>query len=84
MSLDRLILASKLLGRAFARRTQPGENVGLLLPNVTGVAASSVDFVKLGQVQQILEAKAGGHRHTVRVDILFQVSLCLEVERLSS
>ena len=59
MSLDRLILAAKLLGRAFARRTQPGENVGLLLPNVTGVAASFFALQAIGRVPAMLNYTAG-------------------------
>ncbi|MGZ8359024.1 MAG: acyl-[ACP]--phospholipid O-acyltransferase [Allosphingosinicella sp.] len=59
MSLDRLVLASKLLGRAFARHTQPGENVGLLLPNVAGVAASFFALQAVGRVPAMLNYTAG-------------------------
>jgi acyl-[acyl-carrier-protein]-phospholipid O-acyltransferase/long-chain-fatty-acid--[acyl-carrier-protein] ligase len=59
ISYDRLILGSELLGERLAFRTRPGENVGLLLPNVTGAALAFFALQAEGRVAAMLNFTAG-------------------------
>jgi acyl-[acyl-carrier-protein]-phospholipid O-acyltransferase/long-chain-fatty-acid--[acyl-carrier-protein] ligase len=59
LTFDRLVLASMVLGRALARQTMPGERVGLLLPNVTSVAAAFFALIGFGRVPAMLNFSAG-------------------------
>lgn len=59
LSYNRLIVGTKALGRAFKARTAPGEAVGLLLPNVSGVAVSFFALQGLGRVPAMLNYTAG-------------------------
>ena len=56
---DRLILGAELLGERLAYRTRPGENVGVLLPNVTGVALAFFGLQAEGRVPAMLNFTAG-------------------------
>ncbi|HEY0115877.1 MAG TPA: MFS transporter, partial [Allosphingosinicella sp.] len=59
MSLKRLVIGTKILGRAFKARTRDGEAVGLLLPNVSAVAVSFFALNGLGRVPAMLNYTAG-------------------------
>jgi len=59
LSYDRLILASELLGERLAYRTRPGENVGLLLPNINGAALAFFGLQAEGRVPAMLNFTAG-------------------------
>ncbi|MEO1280415.1 MAG: AMP-binding protein [Pseudomonadota bacterium] len=59
LTYKRLILASLILGRQLARGTQPGEAVGVLLPNVTGLVVTLVGLNANGRVPALLNFTAG-------------------------
>lgn len=59
LSYDRLITAAGLLGKRLADGTRPGEAVGLLLPNVTGVAAAFFALQAAGRVPAMLNFTVG-------------------------
>ncbi|MGJ0238843.1 acyl-[ACP]--phospholipid O-acyltransferase [Novosphingobium fluoreni] len=59
LSYDRLILASELLGEQLAYGTRPAENVGVLLPNVAGVAVAFFGLQAEGRVPAMLNFTAG-------------------------
>lgn len=59
LSYDRLITATGLLGKRLANGTSPGEAVGLLLPNVTGVAAAFFALQSVGRVPAMLNFTVG-------------------------
>ena len=59
LSYDRLILAAELLGDRLARRTRPGEAVGVLMPNVAGVAVAFFGLQAEGRVPAMLNFTAG-------------------------
>jgi acyl-[acyl-carrier-protein]-phospholipid O-acyltransferase / long-chain-fatty-acid--[acyl-carrier-protein] ligase len=59
LSYDRMLLASSLLGKRLARITTAGENVGLLLPNVTGVVVAFFGLQSQGRVPAMLNFTAG-------------------------
>jgi acyl-[acyl-carrier-protein]-phospholipid O-acyltransferase/long-chain-fatty-acid--[acyl-carrier-protein] ligase len=59
LSYSRLLIGTKALGRAFKARTGPGEAVGLLLPNVSGVVVSFFALQGLGRVPAMLNYTAG-------------------------
>jgi acyl-[acyl-carrier-protein]-phospholipid O-acyltransferase/long-chain-fatty-acid--[acyl-carrier-protein] ligase len=59
LSYNRLIIGTKALGRAFKACTAQGEAVGLLLPNVSGVAVSFFALQGLGRVPAMLNYTAG-------------------------
>ena len=59
MSYGRLILASLVLGHAFAKQTRPGEVVGVLLPNVAGLLVTLLGLNAFGRVTALLNFTAG-------------------------
>lgn len=59
LSYGRLIAASLALGRALEPYARPGEAVGLLLPNVNGVAVSLFALQATGRVPAMLNYTAG-------------------------
>lgn len=59
LTYDRLILAAELLGRRLAKGTVEGEAVGLLLPNVTGVAVAFFALQSQGRVPAMLNFTVG-------------------------
>jgi acyl-[acyl-carrier-protein]-phospholipid O-acyltransferase/long-chain-fatty-acid--[acyl-carrier-protein] ligase len=56
---DRLLIAASLLGRKLAAGTRQGEAVGLLLPNVTGVAVAFFGLQAQGRVPAMLNFTVG-------------------------
>lgn len=56
---NKLILGSLILGRAIAKITTPGENVGFLLPNAIGGAATFFALQHIGRVPAMLNFSAG-------------------------
>ena len=59
LSYARLITAAELLGKRLAQSTRQGEAVGLLLPNVTGVAAAFFALQATGRVPAMLNFTVG-------------------------
>lgn len=59
MSYDRLILGATIIGRKIEKQTSPGERVGLMLPNVMGVAAVFYGMQLVGRVPAMLNFSAG-------------------------
>jgi acyl-[acyl-carrier-protein]-phospholipid O-acyltransferase/long-chain-fatty-acid--[acyl-carrier-protein] ligase len=59
LSYDRLITAADLLGKRLANGTRTGEAVGLLLPNVTGVAVAFFALQAIGRVPAMLNFTVG-------------------------
>ncbi len=59
LSYSRLITGSQVLGRKIAKITEPGENVGVLLPNAAGVAVTFFALQSIGRVAAMLNFTAG-------------------------
>jgi len=59
LSYDNLVTGALVLGRALARQIQPGQAVGLLLPNSAAVAASFFGLQAFGRVPAMLNFSAG-------------------------
>ena len=59
LTYDRLILASSLLGGKLSRSTTSGEAVGVLLPNVNGVAVAFFALQAIGRVPAMLNFTVG-------------------------
>lgn len=59
LSYDRLLLGASVLGRAIARMSAPGENVGVLLPNGNGVAVTIFALHAYGRVPAMLNFTSG-------------------------
>ncbi|MCW1430742.1 acyl-[ACP]--phospholipid O-acyltransferase [Novosphingobium sp. JCM 18896] len=59
LSYDRLLIAAHLLGGKLAAGTRQGEAVGLLLPNVAGVAVAFFGLQAQGRVAAMLNFTAG-------------------------
>ncbi|MFC0684951.1 acyl-[ACP]--phospholipid O-acyltransferase [Novosphingobium clariflavum] len=59
LAYNRLILGAELLGERLAYRTRPGEAVGLLLPNVSGVALAFFALQAEGRVPAMLNFTVG-------------------------
>lgn len=59
MTYRRLLLGACLLGRAFARRTERSEPVGLLLPNTNAFAAAFFGLQAFGRVPALLNYSTG-------------------------
>ncbi len=59
ISYDRLVLGSIILGKKIAKFTAPKEHVGVLLPNVNGVAVTFFGLQAYGRVPAMLNFSAG-------------------------
>src|SRR5271165_715417 len=59
LTYDRAIRASLLLGRPLARGTEPGERVGLMLPNSVGAALAFLALQATGRVPAMLNHTSG-------------------------
>lgn len=59
LSFGNLILGALALGRKLAAETGPGEYVGLLLPNVQGMAVTLFGLTAFGRVPALLNFTAG-------------------------
>ena len=59
MTLDRLVLGALVLSRKIAQITEPGERVGLLLPNSNGLAATFFACHAGGRVPAMLNFSSG-------------------------
>ncbi|MBI2241290.1 MAG: acyl-[ACP]--phospholipid O-acyltransferase [Magnetospirillum gryphiswaldense] len=59
LTYDRLIKGSLVLGRVLARQTQPGQAVGLLLPNAAATAATFFGLQAFGRVPAMLNFSTG-------------------------
>jgi len=68
LSYKRLILAALVLGAKLTRDTQPGEAVGVLLPNVSGLAVTVVALMAHRRVPALLNFTAGSRNITSAVN----------------
>lgn len=59
LNYNRLITASHLLGKRMADGTKQGEAVGVLLPNITGVAVAFFGLQSMGRVPAMLNFTVG-------------------------
>ncbi len=59
ISFGRLVLGALVLGRKLASLTQAGEKVGLLLPNMQGMAVTLFGLCAYGRVPALLNFTAG-------------------------
>ncbi|MGE4277970.1 MAG: acyl-[ACP]--phospholipid O-acyltransferase [Magnetospirillum sp.] len=59
LTYDKLVTGSRVLGRVLCRRTQPGEAVGLLLPNAAATAAAFFGLQAFGRVPAMLNFSTG-------------------------
>lgn len=59
LSYRRLVLASLVLGRRLTRDSEPGETIGLLLPNAAGLIVTLLGLNAFGRVGAILNFTAG-------------------------
>jgi acyl-[acyl-carrier-protein]-phospholipid O-acyltransferase/long-chain-fatty-acid--[acyl-carrier-protein] ligase len=59
LSYGNLVLGSLVLGRKLAALTKPGETVGLMLPNVQGMAVTLFGLSAFGRVPALLNFTAG-------------------------
>ena len=59
LSFDQLVLAGMVIGRPLARKARQGEKVGVLLPNVSGVAVTFFALAAFGRVPAMLNFSAG-------------------------
>jgi acyl-[acyl-carrier-protein]-phospholipid O-acyltransferase/long-chain-fatty-acid--[acyl-carrier-protein] ligase len=59
LTYDRLILGAQVLGRAFAKQTQKGDAVGVLLPNVNATAVTLFGLLWHGRTAAMLNFSAG-------------------------
>lgn len=59
LSYDRLILGATIIGRKIEKHTAPGERVGIMLPNVTGLAAVFFGVQGIGRVPAMLNFSTG-------------------------
>lgn len=59
ITYGRLVLGALVLGRKLAAVTQPGERVGLLLPNVQGMVVTFFGLSAFGRVPALLNFTAG-------------------------
>lgn len=59
ISFGRLVLGAFVLGRKLAAQTQKGEKVGLLLPNMQGMAVTLFGLSAYGRVPALLNFTAG-------------------------
>jgi acyl-[acyl-carrier-protein]-phospholipid O-acyltransferase/long-chain-fatty-acid--[acyl-carrier-protein] ligase len=59
ISYDRLVLGAAVLGRKLAAMTQPGERVGVLLPNSVGTVVTFMGLQSQARVPAMLNFSAG-------------------------
>lgn len=59
LSYDRLILGATIIGRKIEKHTAPGERVGLMLPNVAGLAAVFFGLQGIGRVPAMMNFSSG-------------------------
>ncbi|PLX37154.1 MAG: 2-acylglycerophosphoethanolamine acyltransferase [Hyphomicrobiales bacterium] len=59
LTLDKMVLAATILGRKLEALTEPGEHVGVMLPNVAGVAATFFGLQSVGRIPAMLNFSAG-------------------------
>ncbi len=59
IDFDKLILGALVLGRQFAKATKPGDNVGVLLPNVNATAVTFMGLQAYRRIPAMLNFTAG-------------------------
>ena len=84
---NRLILGAELLGERLAYRTRPAEPVGLLLPNINGVAITFFALQVEGRVPAMLNFSAGLNNlisacDTARIQLIVTARAFVEQTRL--
>ncbi|MGX1785213.1 AMP-binding protein [Bosea sp. NPDC055332] len=69
LSYSSLILGALVLGRKLSAQTRPGETVGLMLPNVQGMAVTLFGLSAYGRVPALLNFTAGLKNLTAACEI---------------
>lgn len=69
LSYGNLVLGALVLGRKLAALTRPGETVGLMLPNVQGMAVTLFGLSAFGRVPALLNFTAGLKNLTAACEI---------------
>jgi acyl-[acyl-carrier-protein]-phospholipid O-acyltransferase/long-chain-fatty-acid--[acyl-carrier-protein] ligase len=69
LSFGRLVLGALVLGRKLAALTQPREHVGVLLPNVQGIAVTLFALNAFGRVPAFLNFTAGIRNLTAACEV---------------
>lgn len=69
LSYGNLVLGALVLGRRLAALTRPGETVGLMLPNVQGMAVTLFGLSAFGRVPALLNFTAGLKNLTAACEI---------------
>ena len=59
LTYRKLFIGARVLGRRFAAMTEPGEAVGVLLPNANGVVLSLLGLLSAGRVAAMVNYTAG-------------------------
>lgn len=59
LTYQRLVIASLVLGKRLIRGTEPGEAIGIMLPNVTGLVVALLGLNAFGRVAALLNFTAG-------------------------
>lgn len=67
LDFDQLVLASMVIGRPLAKTSKQGERVGVLLPNVAGVAVAFFALSAFGRVPAMLNFSSGARNLTAAV-----------------
>lgn len=69
ITYGRLVLGALVLGRKLSALTRPGETVGLMLPNVQGMAVTLFGLSAYGRVPALLNFTAGLKNLTAACEI---------------
>ncbi|RVQ69803.1 acyl-[ACP]--phospholipid O-acyltransferase [Croceicoccus ponticola] len=88
LSYDKLVIGSALLGKRLAQGTEVGEAVGVLMPNVNGVAVAFFGLQNMGRVPAMLnftvgEANLKSACHTARIRTIVTARAFVEQAKLS-
>ena len=75
LTYGRLVLGALVLGDELAKGTNPGENVGVLLPNVVGLGVVIFGLNAFGRVPAMLNFSAGPKnlRSAIRTGVIRRV-----------
>ncbi|MEJ2688392.1 MAG: MFS transporter [Deltaproteobacteria bacterium] len=88
LSYSKLITASFVLGREIAKKTDPGEQVGVLLPNMAITAVTFFSMIAYGRVPAMLNFSTGSKNvvlacHTARIKTVYTSRRFIEMGKLT-
>jgi len=88
LSYSKLITASFVLGREIAKKTDPGEHVGVLLPNMAITAVTFFSMNAYGRVPAMLNFSTGSKNvvlacHTARIKTVYTSRRFIEMGKLT-